>query len=248
MSKGLFSKITGVILAAGLALSLAACGSGNADAPAEPAETAAETSGAAAETPAADDSDASVDAETPAAEDAAESGSDILVIYFSRTGEQYGVGVIEEGNTAVIAQMIADRTGADTYEVLPADPERYPMTYDELTAAALEEQNAGARPEIAGELPDLSGYDTVFIGAPVWWGDWPMIMYTLFENTDLAGKTLYPFATHAGSGLSNFDGRLAEACPDSTVGTGFAITGEQAQNDRDAARTAVEEWLEGLGY
>ncbi len=100
-------------------------------------------------------------------EETGQSGSGILVIYFSRTGEQYTVGVIDKGNTAIVAEMIAEQTGADMFEVLPAD-DRYPMTYNELTDVAKQEQNQKARPEYTGELPDLSGYDTVFIGAPVW--------------------------------------------------------------------------------
>ena len=139
-----------------------------------------------------------------------------LVIYFSRTGEQYTVGVIDKGNTAIVAEMIAEETGADLFEVLPVD-DHYPMTYNELTDVAKQEQNDKARPAYAGELPDLSGYDTVFIGAPVWWGDWPMIMYTLFENNDFSGKKLVPFSTHEGSGLSGFDKKLASACPDAEV-------------------------------
>ena len=132
--------------------------------------------------------------------------SNTLVVYFSRTGEQYTVGVIDEGNTAIVAKMIADQTGADLFEVLPVD-DYYPMTYDELTEVAKQEQNDNARPAYAGEVPDLSQYDTIFIGAPVWWGDWPMIMYTFFENNAdaLAGKTLIPFSTHEGSGLSGFE-------------------------------------------
>lgn len=74
---------------------------------------------------------------------------------------------------------------------------------------------------------DLTQYSTVFVGAPVWWSDWPMIMYTFFEkNADaLAGKTLIPFSTHAGSGLSGFDKKLSSACPGSTVGEGLAVAG-----------------------
>ena len=136
-----------------------------------------------------------------------------LVIYFSRTGEQYTVGVIDKGNTAIVAEMIAEKTGADLFEVLPVD-DHYPMTYNELTDVAKQEQNDKARPAYAGELPDLSQYDTVFIGAPVWWGDWPMIMYTVFENNDFSGKKLVPFSTHEGNGLSGFDKKLASACPD----------------------------------
>ncbi len=174
-------------------------------------------------------------------------GGKILVVYFSRTGEQYTVGVIEEGNTAIVAKMIADQTGADLFEVLPAD-DHYPMTYAELTDVAKREQSKKARPEYAGEVPDLSQYSTIFIGAPVWWGDWPMIMYTFFEkNADaLAGKNLIPFSTHEGSGLSGFDKKLSKACPDSAVLDGLAVRGNDAQNDRDDVRESVKKWLSEL--
>ena len=178
-----------------------------------------------------------------------EEGSDALVVYFSRTGEQYTVGVIDEGNTAIVAKMIAEQTGADLFEVLPVD-EHYPMTYAELTDVAKQEQNENARPEYDGEVPDLSQYDTVFVGAPVWWGDWPMIMYTFFEkNADaLSVKTLIPFSTHEGSGLSGFDKKLADVCPDSTISEGLAIRGNDAQNDQDGVSSSVNEWLSGLGF
>lgn len=176
-------------------------------------------------------------------------GSDVLVVYFSRTGEQYTVGVIDEGNTAIVAKMIAEQTGADLFEVLPVD-DHYPMTYSELTDVAKQEQNNNARPEYAGEVPDLSQYDTIFIGAPVWWGDWPMIMYTFFEtNADaLAGKKLVPFSTHEGSGISGFDRKLESACPDSTILGGLAIRGNDCQNKQDSVRSTVNDLLSGLGY
>ena len=157
-------------------------------------------------------------------ETAEHSESKTLVVYFSRTGEQYTVGVIDKGNTAIVAEMIAEETGADLWEVLPAD-DRYPMTYSALTDVAKKEQNDKARPAYKGTVPDLSGYGTVFIGAPVWWGDWPMIMYTFFEKNRnaLVGKTLIPFSTHEGSGLSGFDKKLGLAIPDATVGKGLAI-------------------------
>ena len=170
-----------------------------------------------------------------------------LVIYFSRTGEQYTVGVIDKGNTAIVAEMIAEETGADLFEVLPVD-DHYPTTYNELTDVAKQEQNDKARPAYAGELPDLSGYDTVFIGAPVWWGDWPMILYTVFENNDFSGKKLVPFSTHEGSGLSGFDKKLASACPDAEVLDGLAVRGNDAQNRQDSVRETVQDWLSGLGY
>ena len=180
---------------------------------------------------------------------AASNGMKTLVVYFSRTGEQYGVGNIEKGNTAIVADMKIEKKRADSLEILPQE-DYYPYTYDALTDIAKQEQNDNARPAIKGTVPDLSKYDTVFIGAPVWWGDWPMIMYTFFEgNRDaLAWKTLVPFSTHAGSGLSGFDSKLSVACPDSTVGTGLAISGTDAQNNQDSVRESVNSWLSGLGY
>lgn len=176
-----------------------------------------------------------------------DTSSGILVLYFSRTGEQYNVGVIDKGNTAIVAEMIADETGADLFEVLPVN-DHYPMTYDALTDVAKQEQNDKARPEYQGELPDLSAYDSIFIGAPVWWGDWPMIMYTVFENNDFSGKTLIPFSTHEGSGLSGFDKKLQNACPDAEVLKGLAIRGQDAQNDQEKVRESVQGWLKELGF
>jgi len=176
-----------------------------------------------------------------------ESGSKILVLYFSRTGEQYNVGIIEKGNTAIVAEVIGEATGADLYEILPTD-NHYPMTYKELTDVALQEQRDGARPAYAGELPDFDSYDTIFIGAPVWWGDWPMILYTVFESTPLSGKTLVPFSTHAGSGLSGFDRSLAAAYPDCTIAKGLAVAGTDTQNNPDKVQTSVADWLNELGF
>lgn len=95
--------------------------------------------------------------------------SDVLVVYFSRTGEQYNVGKIEKGNTAIVAELIAEQTGADSFEILPKKD--YPYTYQELTDIAKKELNDQARPAYAGEVPDLTNYRTIFIGAPVWWGE-----------------------------------------------------------------------------
>ena len=75
-----------------------------------------------------------------------------------------------------------------------------------------------------------------------------MIMYTVFENNDFAGKTLIPFSTHEGSGLSGFDRKLSSACPDSTVLDGLAIRGNDAQNDQDGVRKSVDDWISGLVY
>ena len=172
----------------------------------------------------------------------------VLVVYFSRTGEQYRVGVIGKGNTEIVADMIIEATSAERFEIKP-ETDHYPTTYSSLTDMAMQEQRQNARPAYAGEVPDLSQYDVIFIGAPVWWGDWPMIMYTFFENNKAAleGKTLVPFSTHEGSGLSGFDRKLAAVCTGSTVAKGLAIKGTDAQNKADSVEKSVNSWLSELG-
>ena len=247
-------RLLAILITCVLACSLAACSSAESSTKnktsAAPSE---ETSSQAAEadtksTP--EQTDGTV-TETPAdnADGSDSEGSRILVVYFSRTGEQYTVGVIDHGNTAIIAEMIADETGADLFEILPED-DHYPMTYAELTDVAKKEQNENARPAYAGEVPDLSQYDTVFIGAPVWWGDWPMIMYTFFEENAEApiGKNLVPFSTHEGSGLSGFDKKLSSAIPGSTVLKGLATRGNDCQNKQDSVKESVNDWIAGLGF
>ena len=256
MMKMNFKKLFCLVLTLGLMRSMAACGSTpqgtNADAsvpaseePARPSEGNSEASAVPTEPEPAGEPE--VQPSENASEQTEAGSTRTLVVYFSRTGEQYTVGVIDKGNTAIVAGMIAEETGADLFEVLPVD-DHYPMTYNELTDVAKQEQNDKARPAYAGELPDLSGYDTVFIGAPVWWGDWPMIMYTAFENNDFSGKKLVPFSTHEGSGLSGFDKKLASACPDAEVLDGLAVRGNDAQNRQDSVRATVQDWLSGLGY
>ena len=263
MKKGIALILTAVLLLTG-------CGSTSAQAGTQENTDAAQEEAAVTETEAAStDADEKTDSQTDSQESAAASenadtaevkeaeaeasqgetgaSSDTLVLYFSRTGEQYVVGVIDKGNTAIVAEMIAEKTGADLFEILPAD-DHYPMTYEALTDVAKQEQNDNARPAYSGELPDLSKYSTIFIGAPVWWGDWPMIMYTVFENNDFSGKTLIPFSTHEGSGLSGFDEKLEDACPDSTIGKGLAIEGNDAQNNQEKARESVSGWLAELGF
>lgn len=89
-----------------------------------------------------------------------------IVIYFSRADENYSVGTITEGNTAKVAKIIAAETGSDVWEIKPAQP--YPKSYNECIKVAQDEQRAKARPAFMGDVPDLSGYDTVYLGSPNW--------------------------------------------------------------------------------
>lgn len=133
-----------------------------------------------------------------------------LVVYFSRTG-----------NTAAVAEEIREQTGADAFEIVPV--EAYSEDYDTVTAVAQEEQNNNARPEIRDRIDNLDQYDTVYVGYPIWWGDMPMILYTFFDTYDLSGKTVRPFCTSGGSGLSQTVEAIRDLEPDATVTEGLHI-------------------------
>ena len=164
-----------------------------------------------------------------------------LVVYYSRTGENYAVGNIAEGNTAIVAKMIAERTGADFFEI--GTVKEYAADYMECTEEAKRELREDARPEITGAVEDFGQYGTVYVGYPIWWGVPPMAVFTFIEKHDWAGKTVHPFATHEGSGLGSSVRALRKAMPGAVVEDGLAIQGQTAQNDRKAAARAVDRWL-----
>ena len=174
------------------------------------------------------------------------SGKKVLVVYFSRTGEQYSVGNITEGNTAIIAKMIADKTKGDLFEVKLKN-DTYPSAYKALTEVALSEKKANARPEIAGNVTNFADYDVVFIGSPNWWSDMPMALYTFMEANDWNGKTVVPFVTHEGSGLSSIPSKI-KAATGAQMLDGLAIYGHEAQNEREDSKIKVDAWLEKLGF
>ena len=169
----------------------------------------------------------------------------MLVAYFSLAGEQYGVGVVEEGNTSIIAHMIAEQAGADLFEIKPETP--YPTTYQGLLDISQKERTDNARPEIDGTVEHMDDYDTIFICYPIWWGDMPMIVRSFLESYDLSGKTIIPFCTHGGSGLSDTESTIADMTG-GTMKDGLAIPGTTVQNDRDTARNEVTQWLREGGF
>lgn len=164
----------------------------------------------------------------------------VLVAFFSRTGENYAVGHIEKGNTHIIAEMIAEETGGDLFQIEPVTP--YPEGYTECTEVAKRELNAKARPAIKGDI-NVEGYDTIFIGYPNWWADMPMPVYTFIEKHDWTGKTVIPFCTHEGSGLSGTEGKLKNACKGATILKGLALRGTTAQQKREQAKQTVANWI-----
>jgi flavodoxin len=177
--------------------------------------------------------------ETPAAAPSATTNR-VLMAYFSRPGENYYYGdriTLDVGNTQVIADMIAAATSIDVYRIEAADP--YPEDYEETVARNVREQNDDARPAIANPLPDVSSYDTVLLGSPVWNVQAPMIMRTFVETVELTGKSIYPFVTYAVSGIGRVADDYEELCPGAVIGEGLAVQGEEAAQ----AGPEVEAWL-----
>lgn len=137
--------------------------------------------------------------------------SDTLVIYFSCTGTTKGV-----------AEKLAKVTGADLYEIVPAVPyTEEDLNYnDRSTRATSEQDNPETRPEIGGEDVDLTGYSTIYIGYPIWWGEEPRILCTFVESHDFTDKTVIPFCTSGGSGIDRSGDDLAKL-----AGTGNWLKG-----------------------
>ena len=155
--------------------------------------------------------------------------SKVLVVIFSRTG-----------HTKPLAEYIAEDLNADLYEI----EAKVPYTDDDIKyytncRADREQNDPSARPEIAGELPDVTGYDTVFIGYPIWHGQAPKIIYTFLEGVDLSGKTIIPFCTSHSSPLGTSAENLHPLAPDAAwmEGRRFAIGTTAGE---------ISEWVKSL--
>lgn len=165
-----------------------------------------------------------------------------LIIYFSRSGENYFGGElknIEKGNTEVIAEYIQDFTGADLFKVEPALD--YPEDYMKCIDIAKREQQDNARPELKEALTDISEYDTVYIGFPNWWGTFPMPMFTQLEELDFTGKVIKPFVTHEGSGFGSSQKDLKKLCSGAKIKKGLSIPGAKVYDVADTVKHWIEE-------
>ena len=165
-----------------------------------------------------------------------------IVIFFSHAGENYSVGNIKVGNTKIVADYISEITGAGQFEIVTHKYDG--MASTPLTQLAQKEANDKELPAYEGKAPDLSEYDTVFIGGPVWWGTYPQVMFTLFKDINLDGKTIYPFTTHEGSGLANCVSDVKKAFPKASVQNGFSIYGHEVRSEK----AKVVNWLKQIGF
>lgn len=170
-------------------------------------------------------------------------GRRTLIVYFSRREGIYG-GNLRIGNTKRIADDIQRKTGGTEFEIRPKTP--YPNDYDQTARLADQQRRSGARPAIKGKMPDVSKYDTIFIGSPVWYNTYPMVVRTFMDRVNLnsSNKTVIPFTTNEGSGLGETPTVLRNQYPKAKTRQGFTVRGNQAAR----ARGKVNRWLDRLGY
>lgn len=164
----------------------------------------------------------------------------VLVAYFSRAGQNYVSGSIENlprGNAEVIAGFAAEATGGDLFKIRTA--EEYSTDYYACTDQAKEEKVADARPELATHVENMAGYGTVMLVHPNWWGTMPMVVYAFLEEYNFAGKSILPICTHEGSGLSGTEADIARVCNKAHVGRGLAVSGSRVGNSRADVRSWI---------
>lgn len=155
-----------------------------------------------------------------------------IVVYFSCTD-----------NTKTIAEYIKDGTASDIYRIEPSVPyTSADLNYSNADSrSSRENRDTTARPGIAGNLPNLTDYEIVYLGYPIWWGEAPKIMYTFVESCDLSGKIIVPFCTSASSGIGNSAINLQTV----TRGNATWIAGQRFSGS--SPKSEVESWISGLG-
>lgn len=155
----------------------------------------------------------------------------VLVAYFSPTG-----------STAHVAHKIAGATGGDLFEIRPAQP----YTAEDLnwhnaqSRSSVEMNDRASRPAIA-ELPDVSGYDTIFVGFPIWWYTAPHIIWAFAEQAGLSGKTVVTFATSGGSSMGGTTSELSALTPADVNWVDGKVLSAAASD------ASVASWVESLG-
>ncbi len=154
--------------------------------------------------------------------------SKALIIYYSWS---------QAGNTKHLAEIIQKQTGADIFRIKTVKP--YPGTYAACVAKAGMEIMKGTLPDLQ-ELPDISGYDTIFLGTCIWWGNMSLPMKTLVNKVDFNGKRLLPFCTHGGGGAGKYFAKTAEICKGATVCPGIAFL----KGGSPDTEQKIADWLE----
>ena len=161
----------------------------------------------------------------------AKSNKKVLVAYFSASGV-----------TAKVANKLSKATGADLFEIKPAQP----YTSADLdwtnkkSRSSLEMADRNSRPQIANKVADMSKYDVIFVGFPIWWYREPSIIDTFMESYDFSGKQVIPFATSGGSGMGDSGSIMQKLAPKAKVDSGKRFSSGVSEKD---LKTWASKWL-----
>lgn len=193
----------------------------------------------------------------------ANTGSSVLIAYFSRIGNidsEYEIDAISSasvvtqgddllGNMEYMADLIQDVTGGDIHFIETS--KQYPSEYDssdnnDLDIYVNKENRENARPELAAHVENMDVYDTVFLGFPNWYGDMPMAVYSFLDEYDLSGKKIYLFNSSGGGGARNAYSEVSDLEPDAEVEKNiFSVSHSQVSELTDPD---MQEWLDEVGY
>lgn len=147
----------------------------------------------------------------------------VLIVYYSHSG-----------NTKYVAEKIKEITGGDLFEIKTV--QEYPRNYNDIVEQAKDEKQRDFRPELV-ENCDISEYDTIFVGSPVWWYTFATPVKTFLTTNDFSGKTIMPFCTHGGGGASSTFTDIQELCSTADVKEGFT----SYQNS--AKESEIKQWI-----
>lgn len=171
---------------------------------------------------------------------------DTLVVFFSRSGENYEVGCVEKGSGRIIADSASAMLGSPEYEIVRSSD--YPASYEECSREAEKERMENARPALRFAMPSMDGVRNVILVYPNWWGDLPMPVYTFLDGINTDGLMVYPVCTHEGNGLGMTDRCLSGVYPKARIMPGIAIRGTSVQENRADAVAKLRGYLEKAGF
>ena len=160
--------------------------------------------------------------------------SEILVVYYSRKGENYmpgGLQFLEKGHTGRAAEYIQKALDADIFEIDTV--EAYPASYRDCCRQAVAELKANARPALAAYPEDISGYDTLFVCYPCWADTAPMCVFSFLEHYELSGKRIIPLCTNGGSDIERSVQDIKASSPGATVLHGLSVLGHEVIDSRE---------------
>jgi len=155
----------------------------------------------------------------------------VLVAYFSATG-----------TTAGVAKKLAAVTGGDLFKIKPKQPytDADLNWHNEQSRSSVEMADKSSRPVIADKAEDMSKYDVIFVGFPIWWGREPSIIDTFMESYDFTGKTIIPFATSGSSDIGDSGNIMQSLIPQAKVLSGKRFSSGVSENE---LKKWADEWL-----